>query len=161
MIFKRKYTMTFMIKRPFAVAALAGSLLLAAAPIAARADVATPKTQHQMKGETVDQRIADLHKSLGITADEETNWAAVAQVMRDNDAALAVLVAARTAENRQKVSAVEDLNIYEKFAQAHVDGLKTLISSFQTLYAAMPDAQKAVADGVFQSVGKKTKTAAH
>lgn len=155
--------MTPMIKRPFAVAALMGGLLLASAPSVARADAAAApqKTQHQMKGETVEQRIADLHKSLKITADEETNWAAVAQVMRDNDAALKVLVAARTAEDRQKVSAVEDLTIYEKFAQAHVDGLKNLISAFQTLYATMPDPQKAVADGVFQNVGQKTKTAAH
>jgi hypothetical protein len=145
--------------RPFAVAALIGGLLLSSSPSVA-ADAA-PKTEHQMKGETVEQRIADLHKSLGITADEETNWAAVAQVMRDNDAAQKALVAARTAENRQKVSAVEDLNMYEKFAQAHVDGLKNLISAFQTLYSAMPDAQKAVADGVFQSVAQKTKTAAH
>ena len=145
--------------RPFAVAALVGGLLLSSSPSVA-ADAALAKTAHQMKGETVEQRVADLHKSLGITADEETNWAAVAQVMRDNDAALKVLVAARTAENRQKVSAVEDLNIYEKFAQAHVDGLKNLISSFQTLYAAMPDQQKLIADGVFQNVGQKTKAAA-
>jgi len=145
--------------RPFAVAALVGGMLLSSSPSVA-ADAA-PKTEHQMKGETVEQRIADLHKSLGITADEETNWAAVAQVMRDNDAAQKALVAARTAENRQKVSAVEDLNMYEKFAQTHVDGLKNLISAFQTLYSAMPDAQKAVADGVFQSVTQKTKTAAH
>lgn len=146
--------------RPFAVAVLAGGLLLASTPGAQGADAVPAKAPHQMKGETVDQRIADLHKSLQITADEETNWAGVAQVMRDNDAALQVLVAARTAENREKVSAVEDLKMYEKFAQAHVDGLKTLTASFETLYSAMPAPQKAVADGVFQSVGQKTKTAA-
>ena len=147
------------VTRPLSVAALVGSLLLASSPGLASGAV-PQKTQHQMKNETVEQRIADLHKSLGITSDEETNWAAVAQVMRDNDAALKVLVTARTAENREKISAVEDLNIYEKFAQAHVDGLKTLIASFQTLYSAMPDAQKAVADGVFHNVGQKSKTAA-
>ena len=149
--------------RSFAVASLAGVLLFASAPSLADSDVgAVPqKAQHQMKNETIDQRISNLHKSLQITSAEETNWAAVAQVMRDNDAALKVLVAARTAENREKVSAVEDLNTYEKFAQAHVDGLKNLISSFQTLYGAMPDEQKVIADGVFQSVGQKTKTSAH
>jgi hypothetical protein len=143
--------------RPLAVAALAGITLFVTSPVAAAdTSAATAKTQHQMKGETIDQRIADLHKSLKITADEETNWTAVAQVMRDNDAALKVLAAARTAENREKVSAVEDLKMYEKFAQAHVDGLKNLISSFETLYSAMPDQQKLVADGVFRAVGQKS-----
>lgn len=140
--------------RPLAVAALAGISLFATSPVAA-AD-APAKTMHQMKNETVDQRIADLHKSLKITADEETNWAGVAKVMHDNDAALKVLAAARTAETREKVSAVEDLKMYEKFAQAHVDGLKALISSFETLYSAMPDQQKLVADGVFQAAGQKS-----
>ncbi len=150
---------TAFLLRPFAVAALAGVLVLASSPVAANSDVGTAR--HQMKNETIDQRIADLHKSLQITADEETNWAAVAQVMRDNDAALKALSAARTAESREKLSAVEDLKMYEKFAQAHVDGLKNLTASFETLYSAMPDQQKAVADGVFRTVGQKTRTAAH
>ena len=147
--------------RPLAIAALTGISLFATSPVLA-ADAAAPqKTLHQMKTESVDDRIADLHKSLKITADEETNWAGIAKVMRDNDAALQGLVAARTAENREKVSAVEDLKMYEKFAQAHVDGLKNLIGAFETLYATMPDQQKAVADGVFQAVGQKGKTSAH
>jgi len=148
------------VARPFAVALLTGGLLLLSAPSAQGADPVSLKAAHQMKGETIDQRIADLHKSLQITADEETNWAGVAQVMRDNDAALQVLVAARTAENREKVSAVEDLKMYEKFAQAHLDGLKTLTASFETLYSAMPAPQKSIADGVFQNVGQRAKTAA-
>jgi hypothetical protein len=52
------------------------------------------------------------------------------------------------------MSAVDDLNTYEKFAQAHVDGLKNLISSFKTLYTAMPDAQKKNADQVFKTSGR-------
>jgi hypothetical protein len=149
--------------RPFMFAVLTGAVLMAGSPAATAADVgaASHKTQHQMKSETIDERIAALHASLKITGDEEANWASVAQVMRDNDAALKVLVAARAAETREKVSAVEDLRMYEKFAQAHVDGLKNLISSFETLYGVMPDPQKAIADGVFQSVGRDAKRSAH
>jgi acyl-coenzyme A synthetase/AMP-(fatty) acid ligase len=147
---------TFLL-RPLTLVALAGISLFATSPVAAADTGAAPaKSLHQMKHETVDQRIADLHKSLKITADEETNWAAVAQVMRDNDAALKVLAAARTAEKGDKISAVDDLKMYEKFAQAHVDGLKALISSFETLYNAMPDQQKLVADGVFQAAAHKS-----
>ena len=49
------------------------------------------------------------------------------------------------------MTAVGDLKMYQKFAQAHVDGLKNLISSFDKLYAGMPDAQKKIADEVFSS----------
>jgi hypothetical protein len=57
------------------------------------------------------------------------------------------LSATKTAQSPQMMSAVDDLKGYEAFAQAHVDGLKNLIASFDTLYAAFPDAQKKVADG--------------
>ena len=53
----------------------------------------------------------------------------------------------------QNRTAVEDLTIYQKFAQAHVDGLQNLISSFEALYNAMPDAQKKIADDVFRNSG--------
>ena len=107
------------------------------------------------KQESVEDRIASLHRSLKITADEETAWNAVAQTMRDNEAAMQKLVETRNAEHMQKVSAVDDLKIYEGFTQAHDDGLKKLIASFETLYGAMPDAQKAIADQVFQQYGHK------
>jgi periplasmic protein CpxP/Spy len=48
---------------------------------------------------------------------------------------------------------VQDLQSYQQFAQAHVDGLKNLTAAFSTLYDAMPDAQKKVADQVFQTSG--------
>ena len=51
----------------------------------------------------------------------------------------------------QNMTAVDDLKTYQKFAQAHVDGLKNLLSHFEAFYAAMPDAQKKIADEVFRS----------
>ena len=57
------------------------------------------------------------------------------------------------------MTAVQDLKTYEKFAQAHVTGLKNLSASFEILYRAMPDAQKKVADGVFQNFGRRTDAA--
>ena len=108
-----------------------------------------------MKGESVEQRITSLHKSLKITAAQETDWAAVAQAMRDNVKAMQTLVTAHNAESTKKISAVESLNNYQAFAQAHVDGLKNLIPAFGTLYASMSDEQKATADQVFQKFGHK------
>jgi len=53
------------------------------------------------------------------------------------------------------MTAVDDLKMYQKFAQAHVDGLQNLISSFETLYNSMPDAQKKIADQVFRTSGRR------
>jgi hypothetical protein len=108
----------------------------------------------QSKGETVEERITNLHAALKITPDEETKWNGVAQAMRENASSMDKLVAANRTTPPQNMSAVDDLTIYEKFAQAHVDGLKNLISSFKTLYTAMPDAQKKTADEVFKTSGR-------
>jgi len=153
--------------RSFAIAALLGATMLATPLTAARADstpaqAAAPqshvgaaatgaKVGMGMKGETVEQRITNLHTALKITPDEEANWTSVAQAMRDNAAATEKLAAERTAQAPQNMTALDDLKTYEKFAQAHVDGLKNLTSSFETLYKSMPDPQKKVADRVFQS----------
>jgi hypothetical protein len=150
--------------RPLAVIALASATLFLSAPVAAASPdigAAPPKAHHNAKGETVEERISSLHASLKITAEEESNWAAVAQAMRDNDAAMQKLVAARTAASAQTVSAVDDLKSYEQFAQAHVEGLKNLIASFQTLYGTMPDSQKAIADKVFEHAGHAPKPHMH
>jgi len=80
----------------------------------------------------------------------------VAQSMRENAGTMDKLIASTRATPPQNMSAVDDLKTYQKFAQAHVDGLKNLTASFQKLYAAMPDAQKKVTDDVFRS----TKSAA-
>jgi hypothetical protein len=58
------------------------------------------------------------------------------------------------------MSAMDDLKMYQTVSQAHVDGLKNLISSFSTLYSAMPDAQKKVADTVFETAHQRA-VAAH
>jgi protein CpxP len=144
--------------RSVAIAGLLGATMLAAplaAAWAADAPVKTAATTDatQTKGETVEQRITNLHAALKITAEEETQWNGVAQAMRENATAMDKLVAEKRTSPPQNMSAVEDLKTYQLFAQAHVDGLKNLISAFGTLYNAMPDAQKKVADGVFNTTG--------
>jgi protein CpxP len=153
--------------RSFAIAALMGATMLATPLTAALADgarnapiqlaqAAAPRDQTtagtaEAKAETVEQRISSLHARLEITAGEEADWNSVAQAMRDNAATMQKLVAERTAHDPQTMTAVDDLKSYGKFARAHVAGLKHLTSSFETLYSSMPDAQKKVADQVFQS----------
>jgi periplasmic protein CpxP/Spy len=153
--------------RSFAIAALMGATMLATPLTGAFADgarnapiqlaqAAAPREQTTMataetKAETVEQRISSLHAKLKITGGEEADWNNVAQAMRDNAVTMQKLVAERTAADSHTMTAVDDLKDYGKFAQAHVDGLKNLTSSFETLYDSMPDAKKKVADQVFQS----------
>lgn len=103
--------------------------------------------------ETLDNRISTLHTELNITPAQESAWETVAQAMRDNDANMQKMIAARNGEAPHEQTAVEALRTYERFSQAHVDGLKTLISSFETLYGGMPASQQAVADQVFKHFG--------
>jgi periplasmic protein CpxP/Spy len=157
--------------RSVAIAALMGATMLASPLTAARADTATnaaiqlaqaatPQNRSgaeatETKGETVEQRITDLHTALKITPDQDAKWNAVAQAMRENAAAMDKLAASNRTTPPQEMTAVDDLKIYQKFAQAHVDGLKNLISSFDALYISMPDAQKKVADRVFATSGRE------
>jgi hypothetical protein len=147
-------------RRWLALAALCTAAL--SAPLAASAQpTATPRHVAYEKGrETLDQRISSMHAALKITLPEEADWTKVADVMRRNDADMQKMVAERQARPHH-LSAVEDLKTYERFTQAHVDGLKDLISSFETLYAEMPADQKAIADHVFATFGHERAQARH
>ncbi len=111
--------------RSVAIAALMGATILASPLTAARADTATnaaiqlaqaaaPQNPAaagatETKGETVEQRITDLHAALKITPDQDTKWNAVAQAMRENAAAMDKLIAATRTTPPQNMTAVDDL----------------------------------------------------
>ncbi len=147
--------------RSVAIAALMGATMLATPLSAARAEQAVAVQSQaaagatQTKGETVEQRITNLHAALKITPEQGTQWNAVAQAMRENAAGMDKLVASHRTTPPQNMTAVDDLKTYQQFAQAHVDGLKNLIASFGTLYDAMPAAQKKIADAVFDTAGRE------
>jgi periplasmic protein CpxP/Spy len=111
------------------------------------------------KPETVEQRITELKTALKITPDQEKKWDAVATAMRENAAAMDKLVKEKRAK-MANMTAVEDLKTYRDFTQAHLDGLKNLISAFDSLYNSMPDAQKKNADQVFMSFGPSNASSA-
>ncbi|HUY69027.1 MAG TPA: Spy/CpxP family protein refolding chaperone [Alphaproteobacteria bacterium] len=98
--------------------------------------------------ERVEERIKTLHDKLNITAAEEDNWSAFASTMRNNEADISRLIKERH-KNAKDMTAVEDLQSYQKIAQAHVDGLTKLTSAFETLYNSMSAEQKKNADEVF------------
>jgi hypothetical protein len=104
------------------------------------------------KPETVEQRIKALKVALKITPDQESKWEGVATAMRENAASMDKLVKEKQGK-MASLNAVDDLLTYQEFSQARLDGLKNLISSFKTLYDAMPADQKKNADHVFDSYG--------
>ncbi len=150
--------------RQVAILSLAAAAF--AAPGIARAQTAPPAAQAaapaqpqaadatQGNTETVEQRIASLHDALKITPAQEPKWQAVAKAMRENAAAMDKLNAEAQGMDPQKMTAVQSLATYQKFARAHVDGLKNLNDDFRALYSSMPAEQKRTADQVFRTASQ-------
>jgi hypothetical protein len=57
------------------------------------------------------------------------------------------------------MTAVDDLETYQDFTKARLDGLKNLSSAFKSLYDSMPADQKKNADHVFQAFAPSSKPA--
>ncbi len=107
-----------------------------------------PGKKHMTPEQRVEMRIQNLHDKLKITTDQEDKWNAVAQVMRDNEKSIHVMIDQRHQQG-QSMNAVDDLDSYQKIADEHADGLKRLIPVFKDLYNTMSDDQKKNADEVF------------
>jgi hypothetical protein len=129
--------------RAVVAAAIVVTIAFAAAPVIAA------KGSDEVRVET---RIKDMHSKLKITAAEEDQWAKVVEAMRDNAKKMDELTNARMA-NAKTMNAVDDLKSYSEITYTHADGIKKFTSVFATLYASMPDAQKAEADELFRHGG--------
>lgn len=111
--------------------------------------MATKSAKHEHHGmHDIEGHIKHLHEKLKITAEQEGKWETVATTMRDNEKALHALIEERHA-GAKTMSAIDDLQSYEKIADEHAEGLKKLIPAFKDLYETMSDAQKKNADMVF------------
>jgi hypothetical protein len=132
-------------------AALAGSgYAQTVTPVAAADAAKTAKLDH------IEKRISSLHGKLHITAAQETQWATVAQAMRDNAESMDALIKDRSA-NAEAMTAIDSLRSYQKLAEAHEDGLKKFIPAFQSLYDKMSKDQQKTADAAFRSHGSHEK----
>ncbi|HXP96759.1 MAG TPA: Spy/CpxP family protein refolding chaperone [Telmatospirillum sp.] len=130
-------------------------VMVAASPVLAQTSEATPPAKHRTGShhkewsERVEMRITDLHRKLQIKPEQEELWTTVAQTMRDNATGMSDMLRDARAKEKE-TSALEDLQTYQKIAQAHADGAAHLVSAFQPLYDAMSPEQKKVADTVFE-----------
>jgi periplasmic protein CpxP/Spy len=113
---------------------------------------ATAQTVKPRSDAQVEARITQLHRQLKITKDQEGDWNALAQDMRDNAHDMTTLIDERNGAAKTKpMNAVDNLKNYEKIADAHADGLKKIVPDFEKLYGEMTPAQQKTADTVFNS----------
>jgi hypothetical protein len=137
---------------PFRAAAVLAAISLPslALPAAAFAQAAPASAAAPTPAHDVEAHIQALHDQLQITKAEEPQWAAFAQVMRDNANAMGQAFQTRGASYEQ-MTAVQDLQSYAQIAQVQSDNMQKLAASFQTLYNSFPPAQRQLADGVFRA----------
>ncbi|CAH2789374.1 MAG: 2-polyprenylphenol hydroxylase and related flavodoxin oxidoreductases [uncultured Caballeronia sp.] len=129
-----------------AFSALSPVFAQTSAPAAQPAASAPAATKHEAR---VEERIAELHSSLKITAQQEDLWSKFADVMRDNGRTMADLYRQRIAQ-RDTMSALDDMKQYEQITQANADGTKRLVEAFEPLYASLSLEQKKLADVSFR-----------
>src|SRR5690349_22336371 len=116
--FTRPMAASTPLMRSVAIAALLGTTMLVSPLTAALAQNSTAQAvaasgATATKGETVEQRVTNLHAALKITPEQEVTWKAVAQAMRENATAMDTLVASNRTKAPQSMTAVEDLKTYQ------------------------------------------------
>lgn len=151
---------TFALARPLHAAAAqppAAHEMLAQAASSEATPAAPPEESADMAAKTnaavdarVEARIKAMRKKLHITSAQETQWNAVAQVMRDNAHTIGDL-RAQTADKTKSMTAIDHLNSYAALTDAQAAGIHKFIPAFQALYDTMSDAQKKSADAMFRN----------
>jgi LTXXQ motif family protein len=156
----------------FMAAILVASLLaagsLVSAPRALAAETTPPTTmgpgsdhdmshhrdtmrQARMQPESVEHRIHELYGALKITPAQEAAWRGLAETMRENARRMERLIDRTRAEGpRGHWTALQSLEIYHRFAEAHDENLERLTTAFARLYHEMPPTQQRNADKVFR-----------
>jgi periplasmic protein CpxP/Spy len=153
-----------------ALVGVLGAFILAASPAALLAQPAPTVPAAAMPGqpvqlakakgahaprsalEHVDGQIATLHRKLGITAEQEPQFKAYADVMRGNAEAMDALFKERAQSTGPNPADAADsrLHWYARLTAAHAEGVGRLVPVFDALYQSLSDQQKKTADAVFQ-----------
>lgn len=135
---------------PSAAAPLPSAQQAAPATPGAAAQPAAPAQPSTSAEQHVDARIKQLHAQLHITSAQDSQWNQFAETMRDNARDMDE-AAEQRAQQFPTMTAVDNMQSYEKLAEDHVQHLQKLIPAFQALYDAMSPEQKKTADQVFRA----------
>ena len=126
--------------------AASGAIQLAQASTPAPSDQKQQPPRRSMT-DRVESQVKTLHDHLKITPEQEPQWNAVAQVMRENAQTMQQAIQQR--QQAKGLTAIDDLKAYQAIADAHAQGLQKLVPAFQALYQSMSDDQKKAADAYF------------
>ena len=140
---------------PMTAAAQSSTIPATATPqVAPPPAVSSPIAGHPVAGknaeERVERRITELRAQLRITPAEQQQWDQFAGVMRENARDMDQIFIQR-AQQLGSMTALQNMQSYEQLADAHAQHLQKLVAAFQSLYEAMPDQQKQLADQVFHA----------
>ncbi len=136
-----------------------GAALLAAGtmlPVASWAQTTTTTTTTasaapaSARKAQVEQRIADMHATLHITAAEDPAFNAFAQVMLDNAQAMDA-IANKNESDLSMRTAVQSMQQYATVTEQHAQNVQKLSAAFGTLYATLSPAQQKMADEMFRN----------
>jgi periplasmic protein CpxP/Spy len=133
--------------------------LAAAAPLAAAQATAPEATQQRqaqgkrdsrLPSERVEARLADAKTKLKITAQQEAQWNAFADVTRRHakaaDERIKTMRDGKSQAQSKQLTAVERLERRQQMAATHAQRLTEVIAAAKPLYAALSAEQKAIAD---------------
>lgn len=98
---------------------------------------------------TLDQRIARMKQTLGITPAQQAAWNDFSGVMRQNADAIEHAYRNRS-DHMKTMTASENLRDYASIEQDRAQGVQHLAASFDTLYGQLSDQQKQAADTMFR-----------
>ena len=137
--------------------AILGFALLLSAATSSGAAAAAPAQRGP--AEHVEARIADLHKKLHITTDQEPQFKAYADVLRSNAQAMQDLFQQRAQAPSE--NADDRLHWYAKLSAAHADAVNKLVPPFDALYQSLSDKQKKAADAEFGQIKQRRPAHRH
>jgi protein CpxP len=120
------------------------------APAAPSSPMAAQPAPGKNAEERVETHIKEMRAQLRITAAEQPQWDQFAQVMRENARDMDQAFMQR-AQQYPTMNAVQNMQSYEQVAEAHATHLQKLVSAFDSLYNAMPAAQKQLTDQAFRA----------
>lgn len=127
------------------------------------AAASSPMSSHSVPGATAEQRveqhIRELHAQLRITPAEQPQWDQFAKVMRENARQMDQEFTTRR-DQFSTMNALQNMQSYERIAEAHAQHLQQLVPAFENLYNAMPESQKQLTDQVFRE-NAETHTQRH
>jgi len=144
---------TALVGAPLAAASAAENAANPEFRLAQAAQKAPPKAQAQQQQAPQEQgiegQISELKKRLNITPQQQPQFDAFAQAMRQNAQTMEPLM--QQQQQSTSHNALEDLKAAAKFSEAEADSLKRLVPPLEALYGALTDQQKKVADQVLMA----------